>query len=43
MYIERKRRWEDIFAYGRAMAERNRLSESDVEAEINAHRRENKG
>jgi len=43
MYIERKRRWEDIFAYGRAMAERNRLSESDVEAESNAHRRENKG
>lgn len=44
MYIEQKRRWEDIFAYGRAMAEKNHLSESDVNAEISAYRREkNKG
>ena len=44
MYIERKRRWEDIFAYGRARAERNDLTESDVNMEINAYRIEkNKG
>jgi metal-responsive CopG/Arc/MetJ family transcriptional regulator len=44
MYIERKRRWEHIFAYGRAMAERNELTESDVNMEINAYRIEkNKG
>ena len=39
MYIERKRRWEDIFAYGRAIADRNRLTEADVNAEICAYRR----
>ena len=38
-YIVRKRRWDDIFRYGKAIAVRGRLTEKDVEAEIQAYRR----
>lgn len=38
MYIERKTRWKDIFAFGEKQVRRLRLNESDVESEIGAHR-----
>jgi len=38
-YIERKRRWSDIFAMGRGIAETRGLAEVDVAREIKAHRR----
>jgi metal-responsive CopG/Arc/MetJ family transcriptional regulator len=39
LYIERKGRWNRIFAVGEAVAARKRLSQGDVAAEIQAHRR----
>ena len=38
MYIERKARWKDIFAFGEKRGRRLRLKESDVESEIAAYR-----
>jgi CopG family transcriptional regulator / antitoxin EndoAI len=38
MYIERKRRWKDIFVFGEKQVRRLRLKESDVESEIGAYR-----
>ena len=38
-YIERKRRWSDIFAMGRGIAEAKGLTQADVSREIKAHRR----
>jgi CopG family transcriptional regulator/antitoxin EndoAI len=38
MYIERKRRWKDIFVFGEKQVRRLRLSERDVESEIGAYR-----
>jgi len=43
MYIERKKRWKDIFAFGEKQARRLRLSERDVESEIGAYRRSKRG
>jgi len=37
-YIQRKRRWADIFAAGRRIAEERNLSPEDVSREIQAHR-----
>jgi len=42
MYIERKKRWKDIFAFGEKQVRRLRLSERDVESEIGAYRRSKK-
>ena len=39
MYIERKKRWKDIFVFGEKQVRRLRLSERDVESEIEAYRR----
>ena len=39
IYIARKRRWNDIFAYGKATAARGQLTERDVTTEIQAFRR----
>jgi metal-responsive CopG/Arc/MetJ family transcriptional regulator len=39
LYIDRKRRWDKIFALGKDVVARGQLSEADVAAEINAHRR----
>jgi len=39
MYIERKRRWEEIFSYGRKQALDNNIKEEDVLNEIRAYRR----
>ena len=39
-YIERKRRWDDIFAWGTRHAKRLKLKPSDVEKRIAEYRRE---
>jgi predicted transcriptional regulator len=39
MYIERKTRWKEVFAYGKMQAERLGLQEKDVANEIRAYRR----
>jgi CopG family transcriptional regulator / antitoxin EndoAI len=38
IYIERKKRWKDIFVFGKKQVRRLRLSERDVESEIGAYR-----
>lgn len=43
LYIDRKRRWERVFTYGRTIVNRNRLTETDITAEINAYRRQKTG
>jgi len=43
MYIERKKRWKDIFVFGGKQVRRLRLSERDVESEIGAYRRSKRG
>ena len=40
MYIERKRRWDKIFAYSKSKVTENKLSEGDIEQEINAYRKQ---
>ena len=40
LYIERKRRWEAIFSYGKNRALENNITEADVLNEIRAYRRE---
>lgn len=39
LYIERKRRWEEIFSYGRKRTFENNIKEDDVQNEIRAYRR----
>ncbi len=39
MYIERKTRWKEVFAYGRMQARQLGLQEKDVAAEIPAFRK----
>jgi CopG family transcriptional regulator/antitoxin EndoAI len=39
LYIERRNRWDKIFALGETMTRAKGLSERDVTAEIRAHRR----
>jgi len=43
MYIERKKRWKDIFVFGEKQVRRLRLSDRDVESEIGAYRRSKRG
>lgn len=43
IYIERKKRWKDIFAFGEKQVRRLRLTESDVELEIGSYRRAKRG
>jgi len=38
-YIARKRRWDDIFGYGKATTVRGKLTEADISTEIQAYRR----
>jgi hypothetical protein len=40
MYIERKRRWDRIFAYGKSKVAENRLTEGDIGREIAAYRKQ---
>jgi len=42
-YIERKRRWKQIFDFGKLKAAEKGITESDVETEIAAYRREKNG
>ncbi len=39
VYIQRKERWNDIFAMGREIAKTQGISADDVLQEINAHRK----
>jgi hypothetical protein len=39
MYIERKRHWETIFAYGDQQAKKKKLKEKDVLQEVRSYRR----
>ena len=40
MYIERKRRWEKIFAYGKSQATQRKLSQADINSEIFSYRKQ---
>lgn len=40
MYLERKRRWDQIFAYGRSKVVENNLTEADVAQEISSYRKQ---
>ena len=39
MYIDRKRRWGNIFAYGESQVSQRKLSEADVGSEIDSYRK----
>ncbi len=41
-YIDRKRRWKQIFDFGKTHVTKRGIAESDIDAEIAAYRRENK-
>jgi len=38
LYIDRKRRWDKLFAYGKNVVASGALTEADISAEIHAHR-----
>lgn len=40
MYIDRKRRWGNIFAYGESRVSQGKLSEADVGSEIDSYRKD---
>lgn len=40
LYIDRTRRWDEIFTYGKTVAVRGQLTEEDVAAEIQSHRKQ---
>jgi metal-responsive CopG/Arc/MetJ family transcriptional regulator len=40
IYIERKKDWESIFAYGESIAEKYKFTEEDVNEEIRKYREE---
>ena len=42
IYIERKKKWESIFAYGESMSAKYKLTEDDVNEEIKKYRLEKK-
>jgi metal-responsive CopG/Arc/MetJ family transcriptional regulator len=42
IYIERKKKWESIFAYGESLAAKYNFTEEDVFEEIRKYRAENK-
>jgi len=42
IYIERKRKWESIFAYGESLAAKYGFTENDVNEEIKKYRKEKK-
>ncbi len=43
MYIERKKRWKSIFAFGEKQVKSLGLSEADVENEIKTYRQQKRG
>ena len=40
LYIDRKRRWDRLFAYGKSLAARGHLREEDIAAEIQSYRKQ---
>ena len=40
LYIDRKRHWDKLFAYGKSVAVRGQLTEEDVTAEIQSYRKQ---
>ena len=40
MYIDRKRRWGNVFAYGESQVSQGKLSEADVSSEIASYRKQ---
>jgi metal-responsive CopG/Arc/MetJ family transcriptional regulator len=42
IYIERKKKWESILAYGKSLASKYKFTEDDVNEEIEKYRAENK-
>jgi metal-responsive CopG/Arc/MetJ family transcriptional regulator len=42
-YIERKRRWKQVFNLGKVKVTKQGIVESDIETEIAAYRREKRG
>ena len=40
IYIERKKKWESIFSYGRSLSKKNKFTEDDVNQEILKYRKE---
>jgi CopG family transcriptional regulator / antitoxin EndoAI len=41
MYIERKKKWESIFAYGESISSKYKFTEKDVNVEIKKYREKN--
>jgi metal-responsive CopG/Arc/MetJ family transcriptional regulator len=39
MYVERKQRWQNIFRHGEEIAQKNKISEEDIMAEIKSYRK----
>jgi len=39
-YIDRKKRWDKLFAYGKSVVVRGSLTEADISVEIQAHRQQ---
>ena len=42
IYIERKKKWESIFAYGESLAQKYKFTEEDINEEIKKYREEKK-
>jgi len=40
IYVERKKEWEDIFAYGQSLAAKYQFTEEDVNEEIKRYKEE---
>ena len=40
IYIERKKKWESIFAYGESISSKYKITEEDVNEEIQKYRKE---
>jgi len=40
IYIERKKKWESIFAYGESLSSKYNITEDDVNKEIQKYRKE---
>jgi metal-responsive CopG/Arc/MetJ family transcriptional regulator len=41
MYIERKRKWQSIFAYGESISSKNNFTEEDITEAIKDYRKKN--
>ena len=40
LYIEKKKKWESIFSYGKSLADKYKFTEDDVNEEIRKYREE---